>query len=166
MEGRARLLTPVLQAGRTHLIKPHLAGPLWGPGHMSRGPHGGPIHCRGKPAVTSPHRLESVCLLCCGSRPPSACLGGVGPWSPLQSEGEHPTGLGPLPQLPGVLALMPATPQSPPQLPSPLPDSPHCPPALWLLTVSLRGALQPKEPFLCSSFLVSRTLFSVPRGVG
>ena len=60
MEGRARLLTPVLQAGRTHLIKPHLAGPLWGPGHMSRGPHGGPIHCRGKPAVTSPHRLESV----------------------------------------------------------------------------------------------------------
>ena len=60
VEGRARLLTPVLQAGRTHLIKPHLAGPLWGPGHMSRGPHRGPIHCRGKPTVTSPHWLESV----------------------------------------------------------------------------------------------------------
>lgn len=69
MEGSACLLTPVLQAERTHLIKPHLAGPLWGPGHMSRGPHGGPIHCRGKPAVTSPHWLKSAAPW--SPRPPS-----------------------------------------------------------------------------------------------
>lgn len=48
-EGRPSCLpTPDLQAGGTHLIESHLGGTLWGPGHMSRGPHGGPIHCGGK----------------------------------------------------------------------------------------------------------------------
>lgn len=47
-EGPTHLLTPGLQAEGTYLIKSHLGGTLWGPGHMSRGPHRGPVHCRGK----------------------------------------------------------------------------------------------------------------------
>ena len=112
----------------------------------------------------APALSERRCLLRCGSRPLLACPDGAGPWSTPQNEGEHPQARGawasahgawapspPLPVfswrgarlgLPRALGLTPAARQSPPQLPSHLPDFPK-----WLFTFSpgVRSTLHPAK---------------------
>lgn len=82
----------------------------------------------------------------------------AGPWS-LQSEGSIPQAWTLSRNSLGSLGSCLQHPSLHPALPSHSEATPPQP-------ISLRGALQPKEPFLCSSFYSSRTLFSVPRGVG